>query len=218
MVARAWQRSGVDRSRLQILTRSPHFRERDVQVFHRDVESSLRTLKTDYVDIFQGHGVDSPDIIRGGWLKESFAELKRKGRIRFSGVSTHDFLAIAPAILADPYLDVVQIPFNFLMPDDYLDLVKRVRKAGVGVVAMKTRAGIPWRKRKWEGPAVRYAVGSSSVDTVALRVETVGDLDMYREMLQSPYTAEDESVLHAIGPGRCPGLLSLLPRLRGVVP
>jgi hypothetical protein len=81
-----------------------------------DVETSLKSLRTDHVDVLHLHGLTGtrrafdPDI-RGALLK-----LKEQGKVRFFGVSTHTNQAeVVDGIINDPgrFFDVVLVGYNF---------------------------------------------------------------------------------------------------------
>ncbi len=108
----------------------------------RSVEESLKALKTDYIDVFQLHGLSGRDTVLLPDHLEAMAQLKKEGKIRFSGVTTHSNMAkvLDAAVEAGGY-DVVLTVFNFQQPPELLEAVERTAAAGLGVVAMKVMSG-----------------------------------------------------------------------------
>ena len=107
-------------------------------------EGSLRRLKTDYVDILYIHSVSQPEDFNGEEIMEAFAELKKQGKIRAAGVSTHRNMAtVIREVTRGGFYDVVLTAVNVAMADDseLLGAIDDAAAKGVGIVAMKTQAG-----------------------------------------------------------------------------
>ena len=111
--------------------------------FHEVFRGSLERLQMDHVDIVYNHAADSEaDISSEGTLR-AMASLKKDGKARFLGVSSHQpEMALNVAMNLDLY-DVVLVPFNFTSADNrgLLDAIEKAAAAGIGIVAMKTQAG-----------------------------------------------------------------------------
>ena len=110
---------GVDRSKIVISTKKSYRREISPALVREGVEASLRNLGTDYIDIYNLHGVSAADypMLREEILP-TFFDLRDEGKIRFIGVSemfgedtTHQMLRLS---LPDDLWDVVMVGFNIL--------------------------------------------------------------------------------------------------------
>jgi len=129
-----------DRSQAQPQTHSPaevraHFNE----VF----ASSLKRLQMDYVDILYNHAADSEADVNSEGALEAMTALKREGKARFLGLSSHQpEMALRQAMNLGVY-DVVLIPINYTMASNegLLTAIQEAAKQGIGLVAMKTQAG-----------------------------------------------------------------------------
>lgn len=109
-----------------------------------DVETSLSKLKTDYIDVIQLHNLSSPDRAFNQETREALLELRKQGKVRFFGITTHTNQAeILDAIAEDPakFFDVALVGYNFKSNADIKQAISRAAKAGIGIVAMKTQAG-----------------------------------------------------------------------------
>jgi len=131
-------------------------------------EASLQRLKTDYVDILYVHDVSEVGDIGSAGIVEGMAELKKQGKVRFVGVSTHSNMTgiINEAVRLGSW-DVVLTAINFTMADDG-DMLKAIKNAadnGVGIVAMKTMAG----GARWPNPETRRNYSSSTIAAAALK-------------------------------------------------
>jgi len=105
-------------------------------------DQSLAALKTDWIDVYQLHGVSSRAQVLAPESLEGLASLKKAGKIRFAGVTTHSAMieVIDAAIEARVY-DTVLTTFNFRQPPGLAEAVQRAADAGIGVIAMKIMTG-----------------------------------------------------------------------------
>jgi len=109
----------------------------------QSVEESLKALQTDYVDIVQLHKPNPGEVLHPD-AKEALTQLKKDGKVRFTGVSTHsNQVEVIDKMVADEdkFYDMVLVAYNFTSGQDLKDAVARAAKAGLGVVAMKTQGG-----------------------------------------------------------------------------
>lgn len=107
------------------------------------VEASLKRLQMDHVDILYHHGVDSADHATAAGQIEALQTLKKQGKTRFIGISTHDTVAVLNAVIPLNVFDVALVTINYTMAHDTekLATIERAAKSGIGIVAMKTQAG-----------------------------------------------------------------------------
>jgi predicted aldo/keto reductase-like oxidoreductase len=107
------------------------------------VEASLRRLQMDHVDILYHHGVDSADHAKAEAPIEALQTLKKEGKTRFIGISTHDTVEVLNAVIPLNVFDVALVTLNYTMAHDTekLATIERAAKSGIGIVAMKTQAG-----------------------------------------------------------------------------
>jgi uncharacterized protein len=110
----------------------------------QDVEASLRALKTDYIDVIQLHNLTDKRRIFVQETREALAALKKEGKVRFCGVTTHKGQAEVLNALVDDkerFFDTCLVAYNFKTDDEVGEAVNRAAKAGIGIIAMKTQAG-----------------------------------------------------------------------------
>ena len=109
-----------------------------------DVETSLSKLKTDYIDVIQLHNLTSKDRAFDPETREALLELRKQGKVRFFGVTSHTNQAeILNALADDPakFFDVALVGYNFQSDSEIKQAIARAAKSGIGIVAMKTQAG-----------------------------------------------------------------------------
>jgi predicted aldo/keto reductase-like oxidoreductase len=186
---------------------------RDQKGAMADLETSLRELQTDHLDVWHLHSRQTPDTVTDDLL-EAQQLAKRDGKIRFAGVSFHGGHAqMIPAMLKLNHFDVFLISYNYTMDPAINPLLETARKANVGLVAMKalaggvkptvrsyqidpeklnrlTRAGAPLAALKW-------VLKNPNIDTV---IPSIVDEDQLSENLLSmsaPFTPADSQLLSA---------------------
>ena len=105
------------------------------------IEQSLRSLRTDYIDLFQFHNpAKLPDIHDPGGPFAAALEMKEKGYIRHIGITNHR-LFIAREAIASGNFETLQFPFCYLTTEKELGLVEDCEKADMGYIAMKGLSG-----------------------------------------------------------------------------
>lgn len=137
---------------------------RDKEGMAKDVETSLKNLRTDYIDIYQLHNVPEKDIEKvfspdGAYA--ALAEAKAAGKIGHIGVTCHS--ADAMKILVEQYADkieTVMFPFN-IVEDQGRDTLALAREKGIATIAMKPMAG--GNLDDWK-LALRYIAASGVID------------------------------------------------------
>lgn len=169
------------------------------------VEGSLRRLGTDYVDVFYVHDVSSAGDMNEPGMREALEELRKSGRARFVGVSTHSKMAdVLNEAARGGFYDVVLASYNVTMADDaaMAEALRAAAAAGVGVVAMKTLAG----GERWPNDASRagfsretiqraclkWALRNEAIATLIPGFTTIEQLDVDFPVARDLALAEDE--------------------------
>lgn len=109
------------------------------------LERSLKHLASDYVDLFYVHAIGSTNEL-GDPLKDWVASMKKAGRMRFFGFSTHTNMedCLLGASRMD-WIDAVMFTYNFrlMQTPKMKEAVSACAEARIGLVAMKTQGGGP---------------------------------------------------------------------------
>ncbi|MFP5228076.1 MAG: aldo/keto reductase [Acidobacteriota bacterium] len=113
------------------------------QHFLDTFDGSLKRLQMDHVDILYNHAADTEAAIRSDGTLEAMTDLKKAGKARFLGVSSHQPVLVLEQAMRLGVYDVVLIPFNYTMAADreLLRTIDAAARKGIGIVAMKTQAG-----------------------------------------------------------------------------
>ena len=150
--------------------------------FNSSLDGSLRRLKTDYIDIYFNHSVNSYARLQNDDWWEFIDRAKQQGKIRYSGMSGHgsnlsdcveycldrdlvDVVLTAFSFAQDPsFLETLRHTFHFVAINPKLpEVLKKARKKGVGIIAMKTLAGSRLNDmRRYEDKNLTYAQAAIS--------------------------------------------------------
>ncbi len=172
-----------------------------------DLDTSLRELGTDHLDIWYLHAKTAPADVTDE-LIEAQQIAKKAGKIRFAGVSTHSGQAeLIPALAANPHIDVILTAYNFSMGATLDPAIAAAHAAGKGVVAMKVMAGgfrfvKPGSKvydtLKKDGAllsALRWVLKSPDVDTTIPSMTDADQLEENLKAMTGGFSTPDENVL-----------------------
>jgi len=107
----------------------------DEKVIRGNLESSLRRLQTDHIDLLQFHGGDAQTLTRSG-LIELLEDFRRSGLVRHIGIST-SLPKVADLIEIDAF-ETFQLPYSALAPE-HEPWIERAAAKGAGVIV---RGGI----------------------------------------------------------------------------
>jgi len=125
----------------------------------REAEGSLQRLRTDYLDVLLAHNVASARVVEHEEVLAAFETLKKQGKVRYTGVSCHrnPVEVLTSAIRGGRY-DMITVAYNAFAETFRKEgesggdnrktsgvgkMLAFAKESGVGVVAMKTMAGVP---------------------------------------------------------------------------
>lgn len=112
-----------------------------VEDFWKQLETSLRLMKTDYVDLYQFHNLAfCPKPGDGTGLYEAMLEAKQQGKIRHIGLTNHR-MAVAREAIESGLYETLQFPFSYLANEEEHALAEGCRDHDMGFIAMKGLAG-----------------------------------------------------------------------------
>ncbi|MBR3733986.1 MAG: aldo/keto reductase, partial [Bacteroidaceae bacterium] len=112
-----------------------------VEDFWEQLETSLRLMKTDYVDLYQFHNLPfCPKPGDGTGLYEAMLEAKEQGKIRHIGLTNHR-MAVAREAVESGLYETLQFPFSYLANEEEHALAESCRDHDMGFIAMKGLAG-----------------------------------------------------------------------------
>jgi uncharacterized protein len=187
-----------------------------------NLNTSLKELQTDYVDLFFLHHKDEPT-----WIPDEAVEAARiarkQGKLLHAGITTHALPKMVDYLVKSDLFEAVIPIYNFTMDAEMHAAVKKVHDVGIGVIAMKVMAGglrseKPVPQLKQPGApvaALKWALNNPSVDAALASVAGIEQLEENVRALAEPFTDSERrllaSALDEFGPkycrlcGRCEG-------------
>ncbi len=113
----------------------------DAETFWQHLETTLRNLRTDYLDLYQFHNpAFCPKPGDGTGLYEAMVSAKAQGKIRHIGITNHR-LPVAHEAVDSGLYETLQFPFCYLASDEDMALVRKCKEKNMGFIAMKGLSG-----------------------------------------------------------------------------
>jgi predicted aldo/keto reductase-like oxidoreductase len=118
--------------------------ERTAEGIHKDIEKSMVELKTDYIDLYQCHLVQTEDdykkVISTGGAFEGLLKAKDEGMIGHIGLSSHSQDRLCQ-VIEDGHFETVMTCFSFLESAAAEKVIPEASRGKIGVIAMKPFSG-----------------------------------------------------------------------------
>jgi aryl-alcohol dehydrogenase-like predicted oxidoreductase len=116
----------------------------------KQLEESLRQLKTDHVDLYQFHALtkmtDLDKVLAPGGAMETMEAAKKEGKIRYIGFSVHSAETAVAAMDRYPF-DTVLFPVNFVLFSQAKfgpQILAKAQEKKIGILALKAMAKTTW--------------------------------------------------------------------------
>lgn len=171
----------------------------------RALDTSLRRLRTDYIDVYFNHAVNDVARMANPEWHEFTAMAKQQGKIRFTGMSGHGprLIECLDYVFDRDLVDVVLVAYNFGQDPSFLsnitrsfrlpeqpDLPRVLAKAkakDVGVVTMKTLMGARLNDMRpyetgggtFSQAAFRWVLSDPNVDALVVSMTGEEQIDEY---------------------------------------
>jgi len=187
---------GMPRDSLVIATKS---RALDKKGFLAHVDLSLQRLGLDTIDIYQLHGVSSPEhadtVFGEDGAYQGLLEAIRAGKVRFPGFTSHS-VRLAVEIMREGRFDSVQLPFNYVDTEALDAAIPLAQELDMGFIAMKPLGG---GLLSDAGPAFRYPAQSGSIvpDPGIEKLSEIEEIVAYAKS-QEPFSAEDAAAIEKV--------------------
>jgi len=154
------------------------------------VESTLRRLSTDHIDVVLIHACNSIERLLAPTFHEAFDRLKQAGKARFLGVSSHtpNLEQVMRHAVESERFDLIMCAYNFDSWPTQADIFSEAHERGVGVVAMKTLIGAynsqlsdftPSDRRSFPQAAFKWVLANPSVSGLVVSISRFEQLDEY---------------------------------------
>lgn len=163
------------------------------------LDTSLKRLGLDHVDVLYLHAQSRREGVLHSGILDALEKAKKAGKVRFIGVSTHkNEPEVIRAATESKRYDVVLTAYNFRQ-EHHLEVQRAIGEAaasGLGVIAMKTQAGVYWdedRRQPIDPKAsLRWSLRDPNVHTSIPGFTTLDQLELDLEVLHRPAMNEDD--------------------------
>jgi hypothetical protein len=178
------------RDKVIITTKHPYdFRQKiDRPSVIKRVEESLKRLQSDYIDVAMAHGIgDLTPLLNNQEIMSAYDQLKKDGKVRFTGFSTHAATVTLKQALDTDFAQVVLVMYNHMEGQAIEPLIKAVRQKGIGTVAMKIFAGgmqgnlkaMVSPEMSYPQAAVRWVLSNPDIDTCIPTLSSYSHVEEY---------------------------------------
>jgi uncharacterized protein len=182
----------VVKSRRNEIFLSTKVTSRDPEEAVRQIETSMKRLKTDHLDMLKIHDVQTPadvDVISAkGNLIDILLRMKEQGKTRFIGFSGHTEAAALKLMAEKGIFDSMLMAMNHYggNKEQRQDVVIPAAKAqGMGVMLMKVVRPRETIKELDPGDLIRYALSLNGPDGIVLGMDSLDVVKSNLEILRN---------------------------------
>ncbi len=169
------------------------------------LETSLKELGTDHLDVWYMHSRDAAERITDECV-DAWTTAKQQGKIRFIGVSTHNPNAIVDRVLQVGKFEVLLSQYSFATGTTNDATFKKLSDAGIGLVAMKVMAPAGGGRGRGGAPpapvvpgkhlaALKWVLKNPLVGTTIPSMTDIDQLEDNFRALSEKISAADEKLL-----------------------
>ncbi len=176
--------------------RTAFTKEATTEAFMEQLETSLKRLKTEYVDILYLHASQTRETTLNEEILNGLRKAKEQGKARSLGLSAHsNQKEVSEAAIESKLYEILLIAYNF----QYIDLketIELINKNNLGLIAMKTLAGGYLDKEKSKpvnkNAAIKWILNDEKVHTALITIKTFDDLEKLLPLLYNIKMDENE--------------------------
>jgi len=115
------------------------------EIIEKNLDLSLKRLDTDYIDIYQFHGINEKATLDRilepeNGLYKVFEKARKAGKIRHIGITSHQMDAAKLEVKSGKF-ETIMFPFNFITNEPAKELLPLCREQDMGFIVMKPLAG-----------------------------------------------------------------------------
>jgi len=163
------------------------------------IEDSLKRMQTDYVDFALIHGVNDLKLIENEELQAAYDQLKRDGKVRFTGFSTHNAKVTLKQALDQDFVQLVLVIYNHFEGKEIEPLLKKAHQKGIATVAMKIFAGgkqgnlksMVTQSVSYPQAAIRWVLSNPDIDTCIPTMSSYSHVEEYVAASGQPLSRAD---------------------------
>jgi len=167
------------------------------EAYLRKIDTSLKNLGLDYVDIYHHHGVSKRESALFEPVLNALQKAKRNGKIRFTGITTHmnEPEVIHAAVDSKSY-DVILTAYSFQQKHhaEVGAAIARAAQAGIGIVGMKAIRGGSRQgaTRKDAATALKWVLQNPNVHTIVPGYITFEEMNIALSVMEDLTLSDSE--------------------------
>ena len=166
---------------------------RTKEAMAKDIDVSLRNLRTDYIDLYQVHNPGAKDleqVIAEGGALEALFEAKAEGKIGHIGITLHSLDLFRQAIDL-PWVETIMFPYSIVETQGE-DLIAQCAQKNIGFICMKPLAGGAIEDAN---TAMRFIVSNPSVTVIIPGMADEAEITQNAAAISdtTPLTAEEQN-------------------------
>mgnify|MGYP000846033985 FL=1 len=206
------------RDRFVLASKTP---SRDAAGARRDLETSLRMLKIDSIDLYQLHNVSKEaeleQVLGPGGALEALLKAQQEGLVKHIGVTSHNDKILLKAVETGLFA-TVQAPVN-AVERQFIPVFQAAKELGMGTIAMKPLAGGSFKHPQL---AIRQLLAEPLLDVVIPGVDSAEQMRTNAELAASWRPLDDaerpllEQEVAELGKGFCRRCEYCLPCPQGI--
>lgn len=164
----------------------------------KDIEISLKNLRTDYIDLYQVHNpspAELEQVLASGGALEALQAAKAAGKIGHIGITLHSVELFEKVVEYD-WVETVMFPYNIVETQGE-EWIAKCKEKNIGFIAMKPLAGGAIEDAT---TAIRFIVGNPAVTVVIPGMAEIAEAEQNIRAAAdtSPLTEAEENTVAAV--------------------
>ena len=156
----------------------------------RDIDISLKNLRTSYIDLYQVHNPTAKDleaVLAPGGALEALYEAKAAGKIGHIGITLHSVELFRQAVEL-PWVETIMFPYNIVETQGE-ELIAQCAKNNIGFICMKPLAGGAIEDSV---VAMRFIASNPDVTVVIPGMADIAEIEQNAESVSNTTPLTDE--------------------------
>ena len=166
--------------------------KRTAEEVRKELETSLKNLRTDYIDVYQLHNVTNEEqweqLREPGGAYEALIEAKEEGKIDHISVTSHN-PDLSIEMVQSGLFESLLIPYSYLTTEPEKKLLPLCKKLNVGTISMKPFGGGAFSNAN---VALKYVLSNPDCDLVIPGMATVSEVEENYTIWMGDHTLSEE--------------------------
>jgi predicted aldo/keto reductase-like oxidoreductase len=168
--------------------------KRTAEGVEKELETSLKNLRTDYIDVYQLHNITYQEqweqVRASGGAMEALYKAKEESKIKHISVTSHN-PDLSIELVKSGLFETLLIPYNYLTPKPAEKLLPLCQKLNVGTIIMKPFGGGAFSNAN---TALKYVFSNPDSDLVIPGVMSIAEVEENWNIWQRDLTLTPEEL------------------------